>query len=379
MAVTAGEFQVFVKPVGAKCNLGCRYCYYLGKEKVCGPDSTFPMSEEILERYISSHIKNSDGETVFFSWHGGEPTLAGIGFFEKALEIQKKHCPPDIKIINGLQTNATLLDDKWCSFFARENFFVGVSIDGNEKLHNRFRLSKDGKGSFSRTIRGYGLLQKHNVSTEILAVVNSENVQFPLEVYRFLKSLGTGFITFIPLVERDRRTVSGASAASVPAAAFGKFLCEIFDEWVEKDIGKVKIQIIEEALRTAFRQDHTLCIFKRICGGVPVIEHNGDFYSCDHFVDRDHYISNIRFITLDEMLGSKTQQDFGMAKLTTLPRYCLECRVRDMCNGECPKNRFIETPSGEPGLNYLCEGYKKFFSHIGPFADAVSEEFRRKG
>lgn len=378
MTGSAGEFQIFVKPVGAKCNLGCRYCYYLAKENLYSSAGITLMSDEILEKYIADHISASGEETIFFSWHGGEPTLAGIGFYEKALEFQKRHCPEGVRIINGIQTNATLIDDEWCSFFARRNFFVGVSIDGNESFHDRFRLSKEGKESFSKTLRGYSLLRKHGVSTEILAVVNSENVKHPLEVYRFLKSLEPGFITFIPLVELDRHSVSGASEISVPAAAFGKFLCEIFDEWVKEDIGKVKIQIIEEALRTAFGQDHTLCIFKKTCGGVPVIEHNGDFYSCDHFADREHYIANIKYISLAEMLSSKSQENFGLAKMKTLPAFCLGCEVRDMCNGECPKNRFIFTPSGEPGLNYLCEGYKQFFSHIRPFADAVSEEWKKE-
>ena len=336
------------------------------------------MPDEVLEKYIIRQIQASTDNNIMFTWHGGEPVLAGLGFFRKVVNLQQKHRPSGKKIINGIQTNATLLNDDWCHFFADEGFFVGVSIDGPEELHNKLRVLKDNKGSFKKTITGYELLQKYNVQTEILTVVSSENVNFPLKVYRFLKQLGSSYLTFLPLVEKDPGSDSGVSVNSVPSAAFGSFLRAIFDEWVARDISRIKIQIIEEATRTAFNQDHTLCIFKKSCGGVPVVEHNGDFYSCDHFVDANHLIGNITRTSLEDLLDSDEQQAFGQAKYTTLPKYCLDCEVIDMCNGECPKNRFIKTPSGESGLNYLCPGYRRFFNHITPFVDAISAEWAKQ-
>ena len=378
MALLSREFQVFVKPVGAECNLGCLYCYYLEKAELYDASGLTMMQDETLEKYIIRHIEASTEPDISFSWHGGEPSLAGLDFFRKVVKLQQNHLPPDRNIINGIQTNATLLDEEWCKFLADQSFFAGVSIDGPQELHNKYRISKDKRGSFRKTLNGYELLRKHNVQTELLTVVNAENVNFPLEVYGFLKQLGSNYITFLPLVEKKSESDSGDSNISVPAEAFGAFLCKIFDDWVAEDIGMIKIQIIEEAARTAFNQDHTLCIFKKTCGGVPVVEHNGDFYSCDHYVDKEHLIGNINELSLAEMLDSERQKAFGEAKRAGLPRYCLDCEVLDMCNGECPKNRFIRTPSGEPGLNYLCSGYKRLFNHIRPFVDAISEEWGEK-
>lgn len=372
------EFQVFVKPVGAECNLSCRYCYYLDKAELYNHTGLIRMTDENLEKYIILHIEASTEPDISFSWHGGEPTLAGLDFFRKVVNLQQRRKPSGRNIINGIQTNATLLNDNWCKFLASEGFFVGISIDGPEELHNKFRVSKGKAGSFRKTLNGYELLKKHNIPTELLTVVNAENVNFPNEVYSFLKQLGSKYMTFLPLVEREPGSHSGASSISVPAAAFGSFLSTIFDEWVTEDIGSIKIQIIEEAARTAFNQEHTLCIFKKTCGGVPVVEHNGDFFSCDHYVDKEHLIGNIYKISLTEMLDSDEQQAFGLAKFVTLTEYCLECEVRNMCNGECPKNRFIKSPSGEPGLNYLCPGYKRFFNHVKPFVDIIAEEWHNK-
>jgi uncharacterized protein len=372
------EFQVFIKPAGAECNLRCQYCYYLQKKELYKYSRIQLMSEEILEKYIIELIRATTEKNVFFSWHGGEPTIAGINFFRKALAFQKKLIPSDRNVINGIQTNATLLNDEWCRFLADENFYVGVSIDGPEKLHNKFRLSSDKTGSFKQTINGYYLLKKYNIRTELLSVISSENEGFPLEVYGFLKSLGAEFITFLPLVQRLPRNVDGVSSISVKPEAFGSFLIHVFNKWVSEDIGKLKIQIFEEAIRSAFRQDHTLCIFKEICGGVPVVEHNGDFYSCDHFVDNEHHVGNISEKTLSEMLDSPQQKAFGLAKKNSLPGYCLDCEVLEMCNGECPKNRFIRTPAGEPGLNYLCRGYKQFFNHISPFVNTISKVWSKQ-
>jgi len=336
------------------------------------------MSPDLLEKYIIQHIEASTEPVINFSWHGGEPTLAGLDFYRKVVELQKKHCPSGRQIINGIQTNGTLINEEWCRFLASENFIVGISIDGPEQLHDLYRVYRNHEPSFHRVIRVYENIRKHNVATEILCVLNADNVQHPQEVYGFFRNLGASFITFLPLVERLSADSTEVTKESVPAETFGKFLCAIFDAWVENDIGRIKVQIFEEAARTAFNQDHTLCIFKRTCGGVPVMEHNGDFYSCDHYVNANHLLGNIKDIHLKDLLDSERQKAFGQAKLNTLPGYCLDCEVRDMCNGECPKNRFISTPDGEPGLNYLCEGYKLFFQHCRPFVEAVASAWRNQ-
>jgi len=336
------------------------------------------MPDDVLEEYIRQHFEASPGPDVFFSWHGGEPLLAGIDFYRKALEFQKKYKRHSYNVYNGIQTNGVLINKDWCGFLAENDFYVGISIDGYEELHDKFRIYNDGRPSFARVIAGYRLLQEYNIRNEILCVVNSVNVQKPLEVYRFFKSLGVQFITFLPLVIRNESVPGKVSDISVPAEDFGRFLCTVFDEWVAEDIGRIKIQIFEEAVRPAFGQEHTLCIFKKVCGGVPVVEHNGDFYSCDHYVDEEYLVGNIKSDTIQNMLRSEMQRSFGQAKFSTLPQYCINCEVREMCNGECPKNRFITAPSGEAGLNYLCSGYKMFFRHIKPFADAVGAEWRRR-
>jgi uncharacterized protein len=364
------EFQVFIKPVGALCNLGCSYCYYLEKKNIY-TGNQLRMSDEVLERYIIQHLEATNEDPVMFSWHGGEPLLAGIEFFRKAVTVQKKHASGR-KILNGIQTNGTLLDAEWCRFLAEERFVIGLSIDGPGRLHNIHRTTTGGIGSFTKVLNGHGLLKKHGINPEILCVVNSSNVKYPLEVYSFFRKLGAEYITFLPLVEQTGR-YEDVTERTVPSLEFGKFLSTIFDWWVENDIGTVKVQIFEEAARPAFRQDHTLCIFKRECGGVPVLEHNGDFYSCDHYVDEEHLLGNIKSKSLLELINSEAQFRFGMDKKDTLPQYCLDCPVRDMCNGECPKNRFIISPDGEPGLNYLCEGYRYFFNHCKPFVEAISQ------
>jgi uncharacterized protein len=371
------EFQVFVKPVGPACNLDCAYCYYLDKSVLFGEGKVFHMEEDILETYIRQHIDATTGPVITFTWHGGEPLRAGLNFYRKATALQKRHNRSGRKIVNGIQTNGTLLNPEWCSFLAEEQFYVGISIDGPESLHDQFRVTQDGKPTFRKVMRGYDLLVMHGIDPEILCVVNAENVKYPLEVYRFFRRLGAPFLTFIPLVEKHQGTPVTVSTRSVPAGAFGEFLIAIFDQWIQHDIGEVKVQVFEEAIRTAFKQEHTLCIFKPVCGGVPVVEHNGDFFSCDHFVTKEHHLGNIRDFPLEEFLDSDKQKAFGQAKLNTLPRYCLECEVRDMCNGECPKNRFINTPDGEPGLNYLCAGYRKFFNHCRPFAGEVARAWKQ--
>ena len=367
------DFQIFVKPVGAVCNLGCTYCYYLGKKDLYASSGSLRMSDDILERYIKQHIEASSDDTIFFSWHGGEPLLAGIDFYKKAVSIQKKNLPSGRKVLNGIQTNGTLLDEEWCHFLKSENFIIGISIDGPPDLHNKHRITPAGDHTSERVLRGYELLKKFKITSEILCVVNSANSLHPLEVYNFFRQLGTEYLSFLPLVERDPSGEAGVSDSSVRPEDFGRFLSVIFDEWAGHDIGKIKVQIFEEALRPAFNQDHTLCIFKTDCGGVPVLEHNGDFFSCDHFVDHVHMIGNILQKPVSEMLDDPQQKRFGKAKSQTLPRYCLQCDVLSMCNGECPKNRFITTPDGQSGLNYLCSGYKLFFNHCKPFISVLRE------
>jgi uncharacterized protein len=378
MVETSREFQVFTKPIGSICNLDCHYCYYLNKEQLYPKGESFRMPNDILEEYIVQHIDASPETVIRFSWHGGEPTVLGLDYFRKVVALQRKHEPPDRQIINGIQTNGTLLDVDWCRFFAKEGFSVGLSLDGPPEMHDRYRVTKDQKPTHEQTMRGYKLLQKHGIYTDILCVVNAQNVQFPLRVYRFFKQINAQYITFLPMVEPQPDTESGVSPISVLAEAWGTFLCTIFDEWRDQDIGRVKVQIFEEATRMAFNQEHSLCIFRPTCGDIPVVEHNGDFYSCDHFVDVEHRLGNLIETPLVELLESPAQKAFGKAKLETLPRYCQECEVRAMCNGECPKNRFLTTPDGEPGLNYLCAGYKHFFTHCQPFVSEVAALWRQQ-
>lgn len=372
MPPTSRPFQLFVKPIGALCNLGCGYCYYLDKQDLYAGNPV-RMPEALLEKYIIQHLQTSTEEPILFSWHGGEPSLAGLDFYKKAVELQKRHNTHNKPIVNGIQTNGVNLDDDWCRFLSSENFLVGISLDGPQELHDKYRVSKSGEATFDRVLDGYYLLRKYHINTEILCVINASNVNFPLEVYTFFKSMGTKYISFLPLVNRDLRSETGVTPESVPAKAFGDFLVAVFEEWKENDIGSIQIQLFEEAFRPAFKQEHTLCIFKKSCGGVPVLEKNGDFYSCDHFVSKEHLIGNIKQSHLTDLLDDPRQVTFGEAKLNTLPQYCLQCEVLDSCNGECPKNRFIQTPEGENGLNYLCEGYRKFFNHCTPFVNALAD------
>ncbi len=378
MAVASRGFQVFVKPAGAACNLACRYCYYLGRGPAGPGSGPARMPDDLLEDYIAQHIAASPDEIIRFSWHGGEPTVLGVDYFRRVVDIQRRHRPAGRTIENGMQTNGTLLDDAWGGFLAAEGFSVGLSLDGPRELHDRHRFARDGTSSFDETMRGYGILRRHGVPTDILCVVSANNVRRPGEVYGFFKEIGASYVTFLPLVERRAEVPGGVSPDTVPAEAWGDFLCAVFDEWVAGDIGRLKIQIVEEAARTAFGQEHSLCIFRPVCGDIPIVERNGDFYSCDHFADAGHRVGNIREIPLVELLESPAQRAFGRAKLENLPRVCRACEVRTMCNGECPKNRFARAPAGEPGLNYLCAGYKKFFNRARPFLAEVAAEWRRQ-
>lgn len=366
------EFQVFVKPVGALCNMSCSYCYYLDKKDLFPAGTLARMPDLLLEEYIVQHMEASTEPVITFSWHGGEPTLAGLDMFKRIASFQKKHKPEGRQIVNGIQTNGTLLNDAWCRFLSKERFHVGISLDGPGYLHDQFRTGPTAESTFEKTVQGFRMLKDYGMSPEILCVVNALNGGKALEVYRFFRELGAGFITFLPLVERRKNTGSEVTERSVPSEMFGDFLCTVFDEWKQYDIGGIKVQVFEEALRSAFHQDHTLCIFKKTCGNVPVLEHDGSFYACDHFVNEDHCLGNIMETPLAELLDHPRQKQFGSAKLESLPGCCIECEVRDMCNGECPKNRFLVSPDGEPGLNYLCAGYRKFFNYIRPFIQEVS-------
>jgi uncharacterized protein len=367
------DYQVFVKPVGAACNMTCSYCYYLEKHNLYTQGTKFLMPDDLLEEYIIQHINACGEPELFFSWHGGEPLLAGLQFFQRVVELQQKHNPGNLIIINGLQTNGTLINEEWCRFMKRENFVVGISLDGPDKFHSINRFRKGGQSCYKETLKGHQLLKENEIPCEILCVVHSANVDYPLETYRFFKQLEAQYITFLPLVERRTSIGNEVTEQSVNAKAFGEFLCAIFEEWKDSDIGEIKIQIFEEALRTAFNQDHTLCIFKKICGGVPSMEFNGDVYSCDHYVRKENFLGNIRNISLQGLVESPAQKAFGKLKFDALPDYCLECEVLELCNGACPKDRFIQTSDGKVGLNYLCEGYKLFFKHCKPFVDQVAE------
>ncbi|HML03352.1 MAG TPA: anaerobic sulfatase maturase [Candidatus Bathyarchaeia archaeon] len=375
--VKAGrEFQVFVKPIGPVCNLNCSYCYYLKKKHLYPETESFRMPDELLEEYIAQHIRASPERVIRFSWHGGEPTLLGLDYFRNIIALQRKYQPPNRPIVNGIQTNGTLLDEDWCRFFAKENFAVGLSLDGPAEMHDRYRVTKDEKPTHGQVVHSYKLLRKHRVHTDVLCVVNAYNVDSPLQVYRFFRQINADYVNFLPMVDPQPNTESMVSPLSVPSEAWGTFLCAIFDEWMDKDIGRIKVQVFEEATRTAFNQEHSVCIFRPTCGDIPVVEHNGDFYSCDHFVDSEHRLGNIKDTPLIELLESPTQKAFGKAKLETLPRHCRECEVKPMCNGACPKDRFLKTPDGETGLNYLCAGYKLFFTHCQPFISMVATQWR---
>jgi len=336
------------------------------------------MPDSVLEKYIIQHIDACSGPVINFSWHGGEPTILGLDYFRKIVALQRKHQPPNKRITNGMQTNGTLLDEDWCRFLAAQGFSVGLSLDGPQEMHDSYRVTKGHTPTHKEAIRGYRLLRQHRIPCDILCVVHAENIQHPAQVYRFFKQIKAEYVTFLPLVEPQLDGEDGVTHRTVPAEAFGNFLCTIFDEWKSQDIDSVKVQIFEEAARTAFGQEHALCVFRKTCGDVPVVEHNGDFFSCDHFVDTQHRLGNIQEIPLVDLLEGPEQRAFGQAKLDTLPRYCQACAVLDMCYGGCPKDRILQTPDGEAGLNYLCAGYKQFFTHCQPFVAELSSLWRQQ-
>ena len=365
-------FHLLAKPTGAACNLDCAYCFFLDKELLY-PGSKFRMTDALLEQYIRQLIESHQLNEVNIAWQGGEPTLMGLEFYRRAMELVEKYRRPGMQILNTMQTNGTLLDDEWAAFLKEHNFLMGISMDGPPQLHDVYRVDKGGKPTFDKVMRGLRLLQKHGVDFNILTTVNRINADYPLEVYRFLRDeAGTTWMQFIPVVERinsGRLTLyqegTTVSERSVLPDQFGRFLSVIFDEWVRRDVGNIFVQTFEASLRNWLGMGSSgMCVFNETCGTGLAIEHNGDLYSCDHFVEPNYWLGNIENQHLIELVASPQQQRFGQDKRDSLPRYCLECDVRFACHGECPKNRFTLTPDGEPGLNYLCAGFKEFFQHV---------------
>ena len=359
---TPRAFHVMTKPIGPICNLDCEYCFYLDKEELYPETRSFRMDDAVLENYVKQYIEAQEVNEVTFAWQGGEPTLMGVDFFRQAIRYQQKYRRPGMQIQNSFQTNATLLDDEWGEFFKRNKFLIGVSIDGPPEIHDKYRYDKRGRPSSEQVIRGLRILQQYKVDYNILCVVNKHNAEYPKEVYTYFKELGAEFMQFIPAVEHFGG--KNVSPRSVTARQYGKFLCAIFDEWVVNDIGRIFVQIFDVALEAWLGYNPSLCVFNETCGDALAIEHNGDLYSCDHFVTPDYHVGNIAENTIAEMVDSTFQRKFGTDKRDTLPEYCRSCEVKFVCNGGCPKNRFIKTPTGEDGLNYLCAGYKQFFNHI---------------
>ncbi len=375
------------KPIGPICNLDCKYCFYLEKEKLYADERSWKMADDVLEEYIKQYIQSQTVPEISFAWQGGEPTLLGVDYFRKVIELQQKYAGGK-PITNALQTNGTLLDDEWCEFFAKHKFLIGLSIDGPRELHDKYRVDKKQQPTFDAVMRGIELLKKHGCDFNTLTVVNRANSQKPLEVYRFLKEIGSGYVQFIPLVERLPQTrlkvlgfdfaeppdpsmpandpESPVTSWSVESRQYGKFLCAIFDEWVRNDVGRVFVQLFDVALGNWMGMGSSLCVFAEKCGKALAVEHNDDLYSCDHYVYPQYKLGNLMKQSLGDMVNSPQQEKFGNDKLDTLPDYCKKCEVRFACNGECPKHRFIETPQGDPGLNYLCPAYKQFFNHIDP-------------
>lgn len=361
------NFQVLVKIAGGNCNLRCRYCYYRS-HCVLGETG---LPDDLLEIYIRRHIEASRDQTIGFSWHGGEPALYGLDGFRKIVSLQNKYCPPGRRVLNGIQTNGLLLDDKWCAFLSEEQFVVGLSLDGPEHCHDRYRLTPAGEPTHRRVLESLACLKQHGVTVECLCVVHAGNAQQPKEVYEFFRSLEIRWLTFLPLVEI--MPDGAVNESTVSGEDWGEFLCTIFDMWRDGDIGVIQIQLFEETARVAFGVERSLCVMRKTCGGVPSLDSRGNLYSCDHFLQPENLLGNIRDLTLTEMLNSNRQMSFGRAKFQRLPAKCLNCTVLDMCNGGCPKDRVLLSEDGEPGLNCLCSGFHRFFLHARPFVQALAE------
>lgn len=402
-------FHMLTKPTGALCNLDCKYCFFLSKETLY-PGSRFRMSDAVLEAYVRQIIEGQSGPQVSLAFQGGEPTLMGLDFFRRAVALAQKYAPAGAAIEYSLQTNGTLLDAAWCDFFREHNFLIGLSLDGPRAMHNAYRVDKGGAPTFDKVMAAARLMQERRVEFNILCTVHAANAPHPLEVYHFFRDeVKTQFIQFIPIVERateavleianegwgDRRdggrplyTQSGSlvTERSVTAEGWGRFLIAIFDDWVRRDVGTVFVQMFDAALAAWIGAAPALCIFAETCGNALALEHNGDLYACDHYVEPDYFLGNITQTHMLELVASDKQRKFGTDKRDSLPRYCRECPVRFACQGECPRNRFITTPDpglngvegGEPGLNYLCAGYKAFFTHVDRPMRIMADLLRRQ-
>jgi uncharacterized protein len=395
----SAAFHLLAKPTGAICNLDCKYCFFLSKEALY-PGSKFRMSDELLDAYIRQLMEANASQEINIAWQGGEPTLMGLEFFERSVELANHYRKPGQSILHTMQTNGTLINDEWAEFFRKNNFLIGLSVDGPKEIHDKFRVNKGGGGSFDQVMRGWEHLIKHNVDFNILCTLHSENAEHPIELYRFFRDeLQAKHIQFIPIIERATQdTLSVANEGwsekpggyrplyvqhgslvterSIRSEQYGKFLTEIFKEWVRRDIGTVFVQMFDVTLASHFNM-YSLCIHSPTCGGALAMEHNGDMYSCDHFVEPDYLLGNISEKPMIELVTSEKQEKFGQDKMDTLPKYCIECDVRYLCHGGCPKDRFISTPDGEPGLNYLCAGYKHFFRETEHPMKIMAELIRR--
>lgn len=386
------------KPAGPLCNLDCSYCFYLEKTKLFPQNHSFKMEDATLEAYIKAYIEAQPGGEISFAWQGGEPTLAGLPFFQKVVDLQAKYGGGK-RIENAFQTNGTLLSDEWCKFLKANNFLVGISIDGPEELHDAYRVDRRGRPTFRNVIRGIELCKKHGVAFNTLTVVHARNVQKPLELYRFLREIGSQFIQFIPLVERQADSASeqlglglshppdlSASSSlhyepevtewSVSPRALGQFYCKIFDRWVSRDVGRVYVQLFDVTLGKWVGAPGGVCMFAETCGRALALEHNGDLYACDHYVYPKYRLGNVLNESIAAMADSPAMRAFGQAKRDTLPRQCLECELRFCCNGDCPKHRFARSSDGEYGLSYLCAGLKQFFKHSAPAMRTMAELYR---
>ncbi|HAP34529.1 MAG TPA: anaerobic sulfatase maturase [Bacteroidetes bacterium] len=380
------------KPIGSLCNMDCSYCFYLEKEKLYPNTNHWVMNEKVLESYIRQYIRSQKVNEITFAWQGGEPTLLGVGYFKKVVQLQKTYA--DGKTINNtFQTNAVLIDIEWAEFFALNKFLVGVSIDGPSEIHDKYRVLKGGQPTFNKVLRGIKILKKHGVDFNTLTCVSKANEDEPLKVYHFLKEIGSGFIQFIPIVERLAREVGEndlklvspnyhkeavVTEWSVDSLKYGKFLSAVFDEWVRKDVGKYYVQIFDIALEAWVGQRPSLCVFSDVCGNAMAMEHNGDLYSCDHYVYPENKLGSILTDLLQTMVNSGKQIRFGIDKKIMLPQYCRNCKYLFACNGECPKHRFTKTPDGEEELNYLCQGYKYFFNHIDAATTFMANELKNQ-
>lgn len=382
-ALPLHPLHVMSKPTGAICNLACSYCFYLTKEELY-PDSPFRMSAEVQERFIRQYLASQPDGEVTLAWQGGEPTMMGLDFFRRAVELAERYRRTGQQIQHTIQTNGTLLDDEWGAFLKQHGWLVGLSIDGPREMHDAYRVDKGGKPTFDRVMQGWDVLVRHDVDANILCTVHTANQDHPLDVYRFFRDdLGARHIQLIPIVERvDEFGRTGAQRGtevterSVDPVAWGSFLVDIFDEWVRRDVGSVFVLLFDAALARWLGLP-SVCIFNETCGDAVALEHTGDVFACDHFVEPEYLLGNLTATPLLELVNLPQQAAFGEAKRDTLPGYCLECPVRFACHGECPKNRFTTTPDGQPGLNYLCAGYRAFFTHIDRPMRLMADLLRR--